>query len=96
MFKRLDTFLNNNDIIYDLNFGFRQQNFTSNALIDLTENIRKALNNGSIGCGISADLQRTFGTIDDQALLAKLNHCGIRGVSNEWFNPNRPGLFCIK
>ena len=83
MFKRSDKFLNNNNIIYDLNFGFRQQYFTSNALIDVTENIRKAPKNGSTGCGISVDLQRTFDTIDDQVSLEKLSHCGIRGVSNE-------------
>ena len=38
MYKRLYAFLNNNDII-------------SHALINITENIRKALNDGNMGCG---------------------------------------------
>ena len=33
MYKRLYTFLNNNNIIYNLQFGFRQQYSTSHALI---------------------------------------------------------------
>ena len=49
IYKRLYTFLNNNNIIYNLQFGFRQQCSTSHALINATENIRKALDDGNIG-----------------------------------------------
>ena len=85
MYKRLYTFLDNKNIIYDLQFGFRQQYSTSHVLINITENIRKALDDGKIGCGIFVDLQKTFDTVDHQILLVKLNHYGIRGVSNDWF-----------
>ena len=30
-------------------------------------------------------LKKAFNTVDHQILLAKSNHCGIRGVSIEWF-----------
>ena len=78
------TFLDNNNIIYNLQFGFRQQYSSSHALINITENIRKALD-GNIGCGVFGDLQKTFDTVDHQILLAKLNHYEICGVSNDWF-----------
>ena len=43
MYKRLYNFLNNINIIYNLQFGLRQQYSTSHILINITENIRKAL-----------------------------------------------------
>ena len=76
------TFLNNN-IICNLQFGFRQHYSASYALINITENIRKALDEGNISCGVFVNLQKTFDTVDHQILLAKLNHYGIRGVFND-------------
>ena len=40
MYKRLYTFLDYNNIIFDLQFGFKQQYSTSHALVNITENIR--------------------------------------------------------
>ena len=60
MYKRLYTYLNNNNIIHNLQFGFRQQYSTSHALINITENIRKSLDDGNIACGVFVDLQIAF------------------------------------
>ena len=92
MYRRLYTLLDNKNIIYDLQFGFRQQYSTSHVLVNITENIRKALDDENIDCGVFADLQKAFDTVDHQILLVKLNHYGIGGVSNDWFKsylPNR-------
>ena len=51
-YKRLQTFLNNNNIIYNLQFEFRQQYSTSHALTNITENIRKVLDDEDIGCEV--------------------------------------------
>ena len=59
-YKRLYTFLNNKNIIYNIEFGFRQQYSTSHALVNITENTRKALDDGNIDCGVFVDLQKTL------------------------------------
>ena len=71
--------------MYNLQFGFRHQYSTSNPLINITEKIRKVLDNGSVDCGVLVDLRKVFSTVNHQILLAKLNHYGIRGVSDDMF-----------
>ena len=85
MYKRFHTFLKNINIIHNLQFGFRQHYTTSHALINKTENIKKALDEGYIGYGVFVNLQKAFDTVDNLMLLAKLDHYGIHGVSNDWF-----------
>ena len=60
MYKRVYQFLTENNIIYDLQFGFRKNFSTAHALINLTENIRQALDEGYIVCGIFVDLQKSI------------------------------------
>ena len=71
MYERLYTFLSNNNIIYNLEFGFRDHYFISHALINITENIRKSLDERNIGRGVFVDLLKDFDTVDHQILLAK-------------------------
>ena len=57
MYKRFNTFLNNNNIIYNLQFRFRQQYSTSPVWINWTESMRKALDRNT-GCQVSVDLKK--------------------------------------
>ena len=72
MYKRLYTFFNNRSIIYNLQFVFRQQYSTSHDLITISENIRKALDNGNIDCGVIVNLQKPFHTADTVGKIESL------------------------
>ena len=85
MHSRLYNFLSTYNCIYNLQFGFRKQHSTIHALIDITENIRKALDNNEFAVGVFIDLQKAFDTVDHKILLKKLEHYGIRGIVNKWF-----------
>ena len=85
MFNRVYSFLEEHKCIYLLQFGFRQKHSVNHALIQITENIRKALDEKKFACGVFIDLQKAFDTVNHHILTAKLEHYGIRGVANNWF-----------
>ena len=85
MHERLYTFLEYHKCIYELQFGFRAGHSTTHALLDLTEDIRKNIDNNLFTVGVFIDLQKAFDTVDHNILLEKLNHYGVRGKANEWF-----------
>ena len=82
---RLYEFLEINDILFKNQFGFRKYKSTTHALIQITEQIRKSIENNKFGCGIFIDLRKAFDTVNHKILLKKLDHYGIRGVILEWF-----------
>ena len=51
-YKRLSNFLDINNLMYSLQFGFRAKYSTNHALINLSESTRQSLDQGSFGCGI--------------------------------------------
>ena len=85
MHERLFSFLEKYNCIYNLQYGFRMNHSTNHCLLDLTESIRKALDNNKYAVGIFVDLQKAFDCVEHNILLSKLNHYGIRGISNQWF-----------
>ena len=85
MYKRMSNFLDINNLIYSLQFGFQEKYSTTHALINLSESSRQTLDEGSFDWGIFVDWQKAFDTVDQKILLHKLQYYGIHGVCNDWF-----------
>ena len=85
MHKRLYNFLNSQNILFENQFGFRKNNSTTFALIEITEKIKETIDNKKYGCGIFIDLRKAFDTVNHNILLNKLEHYGIRGTALQWF-----------
>ena len=83
--KRLYSFLEDHTILYENQFGFRKNNSTVYALMQITERIKTTIDSGKFGCGIFVDLKKAFDTVNHEILLNKLEHYGIRDTKLNWF-----------
>ena len=68
----MDTFLNKHDILSSSQYGFFRSNMsTSQALLELVEEITSSLDNKKYSVGIFIDLKKAFDTIDHDILAKK-------------------------
>ena len=85
--KQLLRFLHIHSILYEHQYGFRSGHNTSHPVLHLTEQIYSALNKKPAAktLAVFIDLKKAFDTVDHSILLRKMDHYGIRDVSNLWF-----------
>ena len=85
MFNRMVEFLDKHNVLYEHQYGFRQNYSTEHALIQLSDKIAQAIDKKRFMIGIFVDLSKAFDTLNHEILLSKLEYYGIRGIANDWF-----------
>ena len=78
-------FLEDNDLLYRNQFGFRACSETTHAVLKFTEHVYRAKEEKQTSISVFLDLKKAFDTVDHKILLDKLNKMGIKGRENEWF-----------
>ena len=65
-FKHFYGYLEYHNILYPLQFGFRQKCSNNHAPIQITESIGNSTDNNEFGCGIFIDLKKAFDTVNQK------------------------------
>ena len=78
MFYRLITYINQNHLLYNLQFGFNKGKSTHMALI---EKVSEALDDDDFVIGVFLGFSKAFTTAGHNILLQKLYLYGIRGLA---------------
>jgi len=85
MYNKLVSYLDQNNILYNNQFGFRKNYSTSLALIDVVDNIYEKLDANQTVVGIYVDLTKASDMVNPDILLYKLQNYCIRGTACRWF-----------
>ena len=85
MYNRVISFLDDNNILFKYQFGFRKSHSTYQALTILMDKLIKSIENGDHVVCVYLDFSKAFDTVNHTILLIKLHHHGIRRQALNWF-----------
>ena len=82
--RNMSNFMENNEILTELQHGFRKGLSTVSAVAELTDVFLSAINEGDASVAVFVDLKKAFDTVNHSILLKKLEHYGFRGEVLKW------------
>ena len=71
MYNRLKSYVELNGLLYNGQYGFRQNMSTQHAILDIVNSIQ-SIDNKLFTCGVFLDFKKAFDTVDHSVLLSKL------------------------
>ena len=82
--SNLVRFLDSNNLLYDLQHGFREKRSTETQLVMLVEDLARAASSGKQTDLVLLDFSKAFDMVSHEKLLYKLHDYGIRGPILSW------------
>lgn len=85
MNDKLSNFLENKNLLFSGQYGFRPSRDTEIAVADVITKIQTNVDNNKKCCMLSLDLCKAFDTVNHRKLLQCLYNIGVRGIVYCWF-----------
>ena len=86
VFSQLYKYFNDNNLLYNSQYGFRKGHSCEYAAMEVTDKIFKYLDNKKLPLAVFLDFSKAFDTINHKILLHKLKYYGVTGAALRWFN----------
>ena len=83
--KQLFSYLNENSILHENQYGFRSNKNTTQAIINHLQYLYNNIDSNYIVFSLFLDFRKAFDCVDHPILLSKLRSYGIRGIALDWF-----------
>ena len=85
VFSQLYKYFNDNNLLYNSQYGFRKGHSCEYAAMEVTDKVFKHLDNKKLPLAIFLDFSKAFDTINHKILLYKLKYYGVSGIPLKWF-----------